>query len=135
MKLIEWSSDLSVNIEKIDQQHLVLVEMINDLNDAMLAKAGQATAEEIVEGLIHYTETHFKTEEDIFDQYSYPETEEHKAEHRNFVKKVSDFNNDLKSGKIGLSVFILDFLSSWLKNHIKITDKKYTEYLNSRGVI
>ena len=135
MKLIEWSSDLSVNVEKIDSQHLNLVNMINDLNEAMLNKTGPAEVEKIIQSLIEYTEYHFKTEEDLFEEYSYAESGTHIKEHKAFVEKVLGFQKDLKESKMGLSVFVMDFLSSWLKNHIKGTDKKYTEFFNSKGLV
>ena len=134
MKLIDWTDDLSVKIEVIDKQHYTLVEMINDLNEAMENRIGQETAGEIIESLVNYTETHFKTEEDLLKKNGFSEIDSHKQEHADFVKKVSEFRDDFNSGKIGLSIFIMDFLSSWLKNHIKGTDKKYSDFLNSRGV-
>ena len=135
MKLIEWSKDLSVNVEIIDNQHLKLINMINDLNDAMLNKTGKAEVEKIIKSLVEYTEYHFKTEEDLFQEYSYSDSENHIKEHRTFVDKVLSFQQDMKNSKIGLSVFVMDFLSSWLKSHINGTDKKYTAFFNSKGIV
>ncbi len=134
MGLMEWKDELSVGIEKIDKQHFTLIEMINDLNEAMQNKLGQETAGEIIESLINYTETHFRTEEDLFDKYNYAESESHKKEHEEFVKKVSDFKRDYDSGKIGLSVFIMDFLSSWIVRHIKGTDMKYASFFRDKKI-
>ncbi len=41
MALIEWSQDLSVNVEKADTHHKKLISMINSLHDAM--QEGQST--------------------------------------------------------------------------------------------
>ena len=84
--------------------------------------------------LISYTATHFKTEEKYFDQFGYPETDSHKKEHAAFVKKVTDFKDGFEKGKLGLSVEILNFLSDWLKNHIKKTDMKYSQFFNEKGL-
>ncbi len=108
--------------------------MINELNEAMLNRIGQETAGEIIENLIYYTDTHFKTEEDLFEEYNYPESNTHKQEHADFVKKVTEFQNDFNSGKIGLSVFLLDFLKNWLISHIIGVDKKYMDFFQSKNV-
>jgi len=34
--LIEWSDDLSVGIQEIDEQHKVLVGLVNDMHDAIM---------------------------------------------------------------------------------------------------
>jgi len=36
MELIAWDPSFSVNVELIDKQHQMLVQMVNDLNNAML---------------------------------------------------------------------------------------------------
>ena len=134
MVLIEWKDEYSVGIEKIDDQHKTLIEMINDLNEAMLNRIGQETAGEIIESLIYYTDSHFRTEEELFDNFSYPDSASHKKEHSDFVKKVSDFRKDHESGKIGLSVYIIEFLSTWLKNHITGTDMKYASFFEGKNI-
>lgn len=58
-KLLEWNKNLSVGVEKIDQQHKELIEILNKLYLAM--KQGQARDEmgKIFLELVSYTECHF----------------------------------------------------------------------------
>ncbi|MGA2938094.1 MAG: hemerythrin domain-containing protein [Syntrophobacteraceae bacterium] len=63
MALIQWNDSLSVNVVDIDKQHQKLVGMINELNDAMRQGKGKDALGKIVNGLIIYAGTHFKTEE------------------------------------------------------------------------
>ena len=51
-ELIRWSPELSVGIEEIDDQHRVLVDLLNDLNAATLAHHGAQEAPQILEKLI-----------------------------------------------------------------------------------
>jgi hemerythrin len=134
MDLIKWDDSLSVNVAKIDQQHQDLILMINDLHGAMKQGKGKDVLGKIVNGLINYTATHFKTEEDYFNQFGYPETYSHKKEHIVFVQKVSEFNDGFEKGKLSLSIDVLNFLSDWLRNHIKGTDKKYSQFFNGKGL-
>ena len=134
MALLRWTEDLSVNIKEIDGQHQKLVDMINRLHEAMkTGKAGDIMMP-IVAEMKAYAARHFATEERYLTTHKYPAYAQHKAEHEGFVAKVNAVEADLKSGKIAMSSEILDFLSKWLVNHIKGTDKKYSSFLNAAGV-
>lgn len=134
MALIQWDSSLSVNVGEIDVQHQKLISMINELNDAMKQGKSKDVMVKIIMGLLAYTKTHFGVEERYFDKFAYPDTQNHKAEHAKFVAKVAEFKNDYESGKLGLSIQIMNFLSDWLRSHIKGTDKKYSAFFNEHGL-
>jgi hemerythrin len=134
MPLINWNDTLSVNVNEIDQQHKNLIRMINELNDAMKQGKGRTVIGKIIKDMIDYTTTHFKTEEGYFDRFGYPEAAGHKREHALFVEKVSAFSKGFEEEKLSLSIEVLDFLSDWLKNHIKGTDRKYSEFFNRKGL-
>ena len=135
MTLIDWDESMSVNIAEIDQQHQQLIAIINDLFDAMTEGKGKDVLEEIVNGLISYTQLHFKTEEQYFDRFGYPDSNSHKIEHADFIQKISSFKEGVDRRQLGLSSEVLNFLSGWLKNHILKTDKKYSVYFNEKGLI
>jgi hemerythrin len=134
MALITWNESLSVNIAEIDRQHKKLIGMVNDLNDAMKVGKGKEVLGEIVRGLVSYTVTHFRAEENYFDRYGYPETDAHKKEHAAFIEKVTDFKDKFESKNLFLTIEVMNFLSDWLKNHIMGTDKKYSRFFNEKGV-
>lgn len=134
MGTITWNDSFSVKVLAIDQQHKKLVDMINELTDAMRSGKGRDILNKIISGLILYTGTHFKTEEKYFDQFDYPEAEIHKKEHEAFVLKVLEFKKGFEKGDLNLTVEIMDFLSDWLQNHIKGSDKKYSQFFNDHGL-
>ena len=131
-ELIPWTSKLCIGIDKIDEQHKELVRLVNQLHNAMKAKVGLQESAEILEKLTEYTIYHFGFEEEIFDKYDYENKEGHKKFHANFVKKVVDFQDDVKAGKAGLSMDLMLFLTSWLKDHILKTDKAYVPFLKDK---
>ena len=134
MALIQWNESLSVKVVEIDQQHQKLVSMINDLNDAMKQGKGKDVLDKIVNGVVGYTSTHFSTEEKYFARFKYPEADSHKKEHAAFVEKVLEFKDGFEKGKLTLSIEIMTFLSDWLKNHIKGSDMKYSQFFNEKGL-
>jgi len=108
--------------------------MINEPSEAMKQGKGKTVSEKVLNNLINYTATHFQTEEKYFDRYGYPETFSHKKEHEAFVQKVSEFRKGFENGKLSVTVEIMNFLSDWLRHHIKTADKKYASFFKAKGL-
>ena len=128
MTLIKWNDQLSVKNAKIDSQHQTLINMINDLHDSMMAGKSKDVMQKTIQGLVRYAKEHFSTEEQMFLQYGYADAADHEKEHRKFIETIDGFSNDFSSGKIGLSIEVMNFLSDWLKNHIMGCDRKYVPF-------
>ena len=134
MAMIQWSAALSVDVKEVDEQHKVLFNLINKLNDAMLQRRAKEEMGSIINELLKYTITHFSLEENYFDKFGYPDTAAHKAQHAHFIAETKKFKTELESGKLGLSIEVMTFLSDWLKNHIMGVDKKYTAFFHEKGI-
>jgi hemerythrin len=134
MALFIWKDEYSVGIDSIDNQHKVLVSIINNLHSAMLSAKANTILDKILKELIDYTKTHFDNEENLFAEYGYPESGEHRRIHKQFTDKIFDLYDDFKNGKKMLSIELLNFLKDWLINHINGTDKKYSKFLTDKGV-
>jgi hemerythrin len=134
MALIDWNDGLSVKVSEIDLQHKKLIVLINELNEAMKQGKGLDSVGKIVDNLISYTATHFQTEEKYFAKFGYPDADAHKKEHTAFVQKVTDFKVGFEKRKLSLTIEVMNFMSDWLRKHIKGTDKKYTQLFNEKGL-
>jgi hemerythrin len=134
MALMAWNSTLSVKIKQFDDQHKKLVDMVNELHDAMKEGKGSAVLGKILNGLISYTASHFSEEERIMSQHSFPGLALHKAEHDKLVKHVLELQEKFKAGKAILTSDVMNFLKDWLVKHIQGDDKKYGEYLSAKGI-
>ena len=134
MTLVNWTPNLSVGIEAIDNQHKKILELINQTHAAMLEGRSSEEMADIMHGLIDYTETHFAYEEDLFKQYSYPETAQHQLAHTALTAKVLGYKRKLDAGETVVSVDILKFLKDWLIGHILGVDKRYAPFLKEHGV-
>ncbi|MDP4173006.1 MAG: bacteriohemerythrin [Bacteroidota bacterium] len=134
MPFIQWNARYSVGIKEVDTQHNKLLGYINDLHDAM--KTGQAkdVMGTIIQNLIRYTTTHFSLEEKLLSENNYPAYLAHKKEHDDFVRKVLEFQKSFQTGSTSLSIDMLNFLRDWLLNHIAVSDRKYSSYLNEKGI-
>ncbi|MFZ0456579.1 MAG: bacteriohemerythrin [Ignavibacteriaceae bacterium] len=127
MELIKWSEKYSVNNFLLDSQHKKLIAIINELHTAMKVARGNEIMQTIFDELIWYTKEHFRTEEQIMQKFNYPAFKEHKAEHEELTEKVLKLQKDYKEGKSLITMDTMNFLKSWLINHIEGTDKKYKD--------
>lgn len=134
MPLIQWGAKYSVNVREIDQQHQKLMALINELYDAMTAARGKEVLGKVLGDLITYTVYHFSTEEKLFQKHGYPESANHKVEHDKLTQTAKDLKEKFDSGKAQITLEVMNFLKSWLNDHILGTDKKYSAFLNGKGV-
>lgn len=134
MALMEWNPALSVNVKQFDDQHKKLVNMVNDLHDAMKIGKGNEVLGKILAGLITYTASHFADEERLMGTHAYPAIYAHKAEHEKLVKQVLELQQKFKAGQPILTSNVMTFLKDWLVKHIQGEDKKYGVYFNSKGI-
>jgi len=134
MALLTWQDKYSVGIREIDDQHKQLINMINELNDAMLAGKGKDALLPVLNKLASYCVSHFAVEEKMFASHAYPESADHIMKHEKMTAKVKDLIAQVQSGKTTISIDVMNFLKNWLDKHIMETDKKYGPYLNSKGI-
>ena len=133
MAIFIWNTKYSVNIDSIDEQHKVLISMINDFYE-MIGNKSKELISNLIKNMKEYTVLHFTKEEDLFEQFNYADAEAHKKEHSDFVNKVIDLEQRFNNNKVIASFEITNFLKHWLINHIQGTDMKYSKFLVDKGV-
>ncbi|MBI5814927.1 MAG: hemerythrin family protein [Nitrospinae bacterium] len=132
-----WDMSYSVGVAKFDDQHKVLFEYLNQMHDAIRTNPTAEAIGVVLEGLVNYTLTHFFDEEIELMKNGYPDYERHREEHDKLVSAARDFVVRFKTGKSTprrLTVEIIAVLTEWLKDHIMVADKRYSDFLNARGV-
>ncbi len=133
--LLRWSDSLSVGIDSIDSQHKNLIGLINELNVQINSGSAKEAVGRTLGKLIDYTGSHFQNEERLFAGHDYPEQTSHKELHSKLVTQVLHFQDQFEKGEKDISLELMEFLKDWLVNHIKKTDKQYSSFLISKGVV
>lgn len=135
IEVLPWKKEYSVSVESIDNQHKMLINIINELNNAMLYEKGRDVIERILKSLVNYTKEHFAYEESLMKKNNYADFDNHKKIHIDLLNTVGSFYTNFESGKAEMSREIMDFLKDWLAGHILGTDKKYSEIMvkNKQG--
>ncbi|KAF0219430.1 MAG: hemerythrin family [Geobacteraceae bacterium] len=135
MALLTWNDGYSVKVKQFDDQHKKLIDLVNQLHDAMKVGKGGQIIGDVLKALIDYTGTHFAAEERLMKLHSYPDYEAHKKEHNMLVMQVLDVQKKYQEGNAPITQNIMNFLKEWLVKHIQGDDKKYGPFLNGKGVV
>jgi len=123
---LHWSGDYSLNIPAIDNEHKLLISIVNDIEHGLHHHSHLRTQviSESMQRLSNYIRTHFESEERFMRALNYPEFEEHKAQHAELLEKLDRFEARLKSGGQAFNEEMLLFLKDWLLRHIILHDIK-----------
>ncbi|TAK63340.1 bacteriohemerythrin [Methylobacter sp.] len=132
--LIVWNDRLVTGIDKIDEQHQILVNLFNEANTKLTVNNNAEFLEQITRDMLSYALYHFETEEELMQKYSYIEDtiedmNTHIRQHRSFSAKVVAVHNDIKAGILISREDLLSFLNNWLIDHILNTDKQLAAFL------
>ena len=134
MALITWGPKLEVGIGIIDSQHRRLVGLINQLDEAIEKGRANDVVDETLKGLIDYTHTHFRTEEELLKEHDYEDYTLHCREHRIFTDQIEIYRDRLDAGSLRISSDVMGYMRGWLLTHIGSSDRAYLRTLKDAGV-
>jgi len=137
----KWNSDYSVNVKEIDDQHKVILEFINSLNDKVFNGVAESFIGKNLREMEEYVERHFVMEEKYFTQFNYAGAEDHIREHNAYKEKIKEFKQKSIKAISGDDpdylfelISLLD-LGDWWISHVLYNDKKYSKCFNDHGLI
>jgi hemerythrin-like metal-binding protein len=134
MALIKWGKRYSVGVRDLDDQHKIIVGILNELHAVMLKGQAQSVADTLLPKLRSVTCGHFSTEERLLESTKFPGLNEQRTEHGALLDKVDGFVTRYKCGDNTMYPELLYFMRDWLLSHDLNVDKKYTSWLNEHGI-
>ena len=135
MPLIEWTDEISVGVKVLDDDHKILIGMINELQDALCKGFGLERIEKTFDQLEDYTHTHLSREESLMKSTGYVGYEEHKLAHGVWIRRLQEFKDKYYKEEVRSPHIEMNrFLQSWLFDHIKGVDFLYREHFKGKGL-
>ncbi|MGN0167286.1 MAG: bacteriohemerythrin [Acetatifactor sp.] len=114
-------------IKLVDEEHETLFRIVREANDLIQEELLHDKYDEIMgilDKLKEYTIHHFQDEEDYMERIGYAGLEAQQRAHRAFVDKLNDINlDDVDDNQQEYLIELVNFLLSWLVNHIQKVDK------------
>lgn len=129
-----WKEEYSIGLKTIDEQHKKFIVLLNSLSQALAQKDSKDTLIHIFNGLEEYGKQHMAFEEECFKKFNYYGKSTHEFEHQTFRDRVARLKQELENGDEFLALKTLDFMESWLIEHILISDVEYVPCFREHGV-
>ena len=127
-----WSDDLAVGNEDIDNDHMILIALVNKAaarihNGEVPHAIGAA-----IDQLVAYTVLHFEQEERVMQEAGYPDFPQHKAQHDGLRKRVGELKRRFEAGEASVGDDLLKLVREWLFEHIQRFDKRIGHHLTDQ---
>lgn len=122
--MILWTKEFETGSAQLDQQHRLLIDHINLLEEQL--HAANPTSEELafavhlVEYLQAYANIHFKTEEDCMETHRCPAHAENRQAHEEFRGFIRDYKRlcEIQGFELELLRNLHNLMRSWIREHI-----------------
>lgn len=134
MPQLEWNEGLSVGVEAIDNDHKILLDLINKISFAIEKNEETSAIEEVFGQLEAYVVEHFSREEQLMRDCHYPGLREHIKLHRKLTSKVPELKAELLAADSREAAEEINlFLFDWLMNHILGDDMLFAQQAYDEG--
>src|SRR5680860_681196 len=124
-EIFPWNRNFETGIEKIDEQHKVLVEILNRLAWHFASSNSELECGHILDELLSYAAYHFKAEEEIWKTALGEQemVQNHHDGHQLFFVQIQMYrsSNEPEEKVMG---DLFNYLARWLAFHILESDRR-----------
>ena len=125
MAFIVWDDSLNLQIDLIDEEHKILIFLMNKLHNQYNDGAPQETIRATFSELIDYASKHFKDEEDYMASINFSDLDAHRAIHQRLLDRLNNYSQEFDDNNGQISDYFFTFLKLWVTAHIKGIDAKF----------
>ncbi|MDD2924504.1 bacteriohemerythrin [Rhodoferax sp.] len=129
MAYFEWGVDLVIDNGPIDEDHKVLVSLVNELHTATSQGQGHDMVENLLQRLVSHTRDHLQREEHIMSAAQFPQLTEHLVGHNDFMDKLLELQEKYRAGSITVAPQLSALLRDWLSIHIRRYDRELLVFM------
>ena len=130
-----WNSNFETGNTLVDSEHKEIFGMVDNLLTGNFA--GRADKiKSAVDFLAGYVLRHFGHEEELMSESSYPGTDIHVKQHKDFVVVVTELTKRIEKDidSIDLSLEVNKIIVNWLAEHVMTSDKAMADHYKNWSV-
>ncbi len=133
---LDWNESLSVGVPEIDADHQRFIRLVNELNQAIVARLGLEEIEKRMHAILKVAKSDFTHEAAMFKQCGYPGAAEHSQKHAQMARVMNEIQGRLERGcteyeliEAGLAV------KEMLIDHLLNEDRKFLDWYRSTNPV
>jgi hemerythrin-like metal-binding protein len=135
MTFFEWKDEYSGGIGSIDDQHKVIIDLMNQLFESIVQGKGESVTKSVFIELLKYANYHFGLEYELFNKYDYKEKAEHVEQHKHFIDKIKNLMIRNYLTEKNIQIETLHYLRGWFQDHMLKIDMEYCRYFNLKEIL
>lgn len=135
MAIVPWSSVMSVGNGFLDNQHKILLGIINEVYAGVIFGRSVDIFKQEYPVLLEYANLHFEAEEELMAAAHYEGLAVHRQQHIELKQKLLEFGENilnLRETELDYKQ-ICTFLREWLVRHVMTEDRGYSEAISMLG--
>lgn len=127
--IVGWTDSIATGHPAIDQDHRLMLQLISQLANPGYA-ADALTTRFMLDELEHYSEYHFRREEQLMRDSGYPRIASHLKRHAEMKTHLAELRDAYERREPALKSRVVELLTSWLKDHIMVADRDYLPWIS-----
>jgi hemerythrin-like metal-binding protein len=129
MTLLTWQASFSIGIAEVDHEHRGLIDLINNLHDALGGERSGERVEAFLGEIYADISAHFALEEKVMRDRRYDALAEHKADHERLLDGLRDLMDEQAGGGVLDSRRFGRRLADWFVGHFQTHDARLHRHL------
>lgn len=129
MNKFQWCDDYCLNIEVVDAPQQQMLKLMNQLNEMRENDSDVRSIAEALTEMTEFARNFFRSEERMLNRFNYPEYQEHRKEHRDFIKNIIMFRRWFAEDAAKLTDDVFEFFRVWVSHHILVSDQRYAPFI------
>ncbi len=128
----KWDEVISMSNSEIDHDHLCMLDMVDAINNKIEENEFDKTEIlRLIDHLYANTIEHFRREESLLVEHSYPNAETHGQIHQQILQQLKKYRSNIEQAETNRQqcADIFFTIKDLLISHVLIVDVKYIQYL------
>jgi len=131
---LDWVPAFETGIAEMDAQHKQLITLANQMYASFKFDKNKKEIKENIRSFMDFASYHFGNEENYLEKFNFEFAKEHSADHKLFLKTLSQFQIDYAANKVKFLDNTMESIKKWLFHHFSEVDKKYIPVFKENGM-
>ena len=131
MRSLKWRTSHAVFVTEIDDEHKEIFEMVSNLQKALSGSGPSLEIRKLTQRLTACIVGHFAHEERLMQAARYGSINWHKQQHDAASSRVGQFVLGIEQGDHKAGVALVEYLTSWLRDHTRLADRMMGAFLRN----